>query len=149
MFTKTRITLPAAITGLVLSATVAVTQAAPQTGADVRIAKPAVVALPKPRAAEPPTSSSMAPLSMLIEDPAGNRLRLTHVPGSGWKYESGKRAGSPLRKTTLQSAPAASGDGDAGASLTVFIDGPSGFTYVWNRDNGGWTFIGKLVDDVL
>jgi hypothetical protein len=30
----------------------------------------------------------------------------------------------------------------------VFIDGPSGFTYVWNRD-GGWKFIGKLVDDTL
>jgi len=146
MFTRIRITLPAAVAGLVLSATVAVTHAAPQTDANAQVAKPAVVALANPRAAERP--SSTAPMSMLVEDAAGNRVRLTHVPGSGWKYESDKRAASPLRKTALQSAAAAPSDGDASTSLTVFIDGPSGFTYVWNRDKG-WTFIGKLVDDVL
>ena len=145
MFIKTRITLPAAVAGLVLSAT-PITYAAPQTDATAQVAKPAVVALAEPRAAERPTSTT--PLSMLVEDAAGHRVRLTHVPGSGWKYESGKGAASPLRKTTLLAAPASSSDGDASASLTVFIDGPSGFTYLWNRDNG-WTFVGRLVDDVL
>ena len=29
--------------------------------------------------------------------------------------------------------------------LSVFIDGPSGFTFVWNRD-GGWKFVGKVTD---
>ena len=148
MFTKTRITLPATVAALVLSATAAVTYAAPQTDADARIAHPRVIALAEPRTAERPMSSSMAPLSMLVEDPAGNRVRLTHLPGSGWKYESSKRAAAPLRKTALQSAGAASSEGDANVSLSVFIDGPSGFTYVWNRDKG-WTFIGKLVDDVM
>ena len=147
MFTRTRITLPAAITGLVLSATTAVTHAGPQTDAHARIGKPPIVALAEPRAAERPTSST-EPLSILVDDPAGNRVRLTHVPGSGWKFESGKRAALALRKTALKSAPAAASDADTNASLTVFIDGPSGFTYVWNRDTG-WTFIGKLVDDVL
>ena len=146
MFIKTRVTLPAAVAGVVLSATAAVTYAAPQTDATAQVAKPAVVALAEPRAAERPTST--APLSMLVEDAAGNRVRLTHVPGSGWKYESGKGAALPLRQTALRAAPASSSDGDASASLTVFIDGPSGFTYVWNRAKG-WTFIGKLVDDVL
>lgn len=146
MFTKTRITLPAAVAVLLLSATAAVTYGAPLSDANAQVAKPAVVALSEPRAAERPTST--APLTMLVEDPAGNRVRLTHVPGSGWKYESARRAASPLRKTALQSAPAATSDGDDSTSLTVFIDGPSGFTYVWNRDKG-WTFIGKLVDDVL
>jgi hypothetical protein len=32
--------------------------------------------------------------------------------------------------------------------LTVFIDGPSGFTYVWHRDDG-WKCVGMLVDDAL
>jgi len=32
-----------------------------------------------------------------------------------------------------------------GESLTVFIDGPSGFTYVYNQE-GGSKFVGKLVD---
>ena len=146
MFTKTRITLPAAVAGLLLSATAAVTYGAPPSDANAQVAKPAVLALAEPRAAERPTST--APLSMLVEDPAGNRMRLTHVPGSGWKYDSDKQTASPLRKTALQTLPRASSDPDGSASLTVFIDGPSGFTYVWNRDHG-WTFIGKLVDDVL
>jgi hypothetical protein len=27
--------------------------------------------------------------------------------------------------------------------LTVFIDGPSGYTYVWMRDEG-WKFVGRI-----
>jgi len=57
-------------------------------------------------------------------------------------------ADSPLRAAAFQTMPSAAADANADASLTVFIDGPSGFTYVWNRD-GGWKFIGKLVDDAL
>jgi hypothetical protein len=29
--------------------------------------------------------------------------------------------------------------------LTVFIDGPTGFTFVWMRD-AGWKFVGRVVD---
>jgi hypothetical protein len=41
-----------------------------------------------------------------------------------------------------QPAKEATPDGDP---LTVFIDGPSGFTFVWDRE-GGWKFVGKIVD---
>jgi hypothetical protein len=42
-------------------------------------------------------------------------------------------------------APAAKEAVSGDEPLTVFIDGPSGFTYVWNRD-GGWKFVGKIAD---
>jgi hypothetical protein len=29
--------------------------------------------------------------------------------------------------------------------MTVFIDGPTGFTYVWMRDQG-WKYVGRLAD---
>jgi len=48
-------------------------------------------------------------------------------------------------KTT--GTPSAGPSGDD-VPLTVFIDGPSGFTYVWNRDDG-WKCIGRFVDDSL
>jgi len=144
---KPRRALTATLAGIALAAGAQFANAAPQADADTNVTKPQVVALSQPRAAER-TASSAAPLTMLVEDPAGNTVRLTHVPGTGWKYERTARAESPLRRTALRAAPAAPADADADASLTVFIDGPSGFTYVWNRD-GGWTFIGKLVDDTL
>ena len=30
--------------------------------------------------------------------------------------------------------------------LTVFIDGPSGFTFVWDRE-GRWKFVGKIANE--
>ena len=139
--------LTATLAGMALAAGAQFAKAAPQADADTSISKPQVVALSQTRAAER-AARSTAPLTMLVEDPTGNTVRLTHVPGTGWKYEPAARAESPLRKTALRAGPAAAADADADASLTVFIDGPSGFTYVWNRD-GGWKFIGKLVDDTL
>jgi len=87
--------------------------------------------------------------TLLIEDPDGNAFRLVHVDGAGWKYAAAKPAEasrSMFRKVALESKsepqPKAA-DVPADEPLTVFIDGPSGFTYVWNRD-AGWTFVGKL-----
>ncbi len=88
--------------------------------------------------------------TLFVEDPDGNAFRLVHVDGAGWKYAAGwPAADSPrsmLRKVAFGSKsepqPKAA-EVPADEPLTVFIDGPSGFTYVWNRD-GGWTFVGKL-----
>ena len=85
-----------------------------------------------------------------LEDASGNAVRLVHLPGIGWQYDREARAAdSPLQKTALPTTvtPSAGTSGDD-APLTVFIDGPSGFTYVWNRDDG-WTCVGRLVDDAL
>ena len=90
-----------------------------------------------------------APLTLHLQDASGNAVRLVHLPGVGWQYDQARGAGSPLKKAALQTTatPASGGSGDD-VPLTVFIDGPSGFTYVWNRDDG-WTCVGRLVDDAL
>lgn len=89
-----------------------------------------------------------APLTLHLEDASGNAVRLVHLPGVGWQYDQARGAGSPLKKAALQTtATPAPGSGDD-FPLTVFIDGPSGFTYVWNRDDG-WKCVGRLVDDAL
>jgi hypothetical protein len=94
-----------------------------------------------------------SPLTLYVEDPSGNAFRLVHVQGEGWKYAEGWKSPdharySLFRKTALGSTtaePAAKATVPDDEPLTVFIDGPSGFTYVWNRD-GGWKFVGKIAD---
>jgi len=103
--------------------------------------------------AEPERVGRESPLTLYAEDPRGNAFRLILVQGTGWKYATGwdpaDREGESLfRKTTFGSrtrAPAASVAITENEPLTVFIDGPSGFMYAWNRDDG-WKFVGKIAD---
>ena len=98
-------------------------------------------------------SFAASPPTLYLEDPSGNPFRLVQVEGAGWKYAEGwkspDRAGGWLfRKTAASSttqAPIAKAPVADEEPLTVFIDGPSGFTYVWYRDTG-WKFVGKIAD---
>lgn len=114
----------------------------------IAFATAASYGLATPQAAVDVVTSARAPLTLHLEDASGNAVRLVHLPGVGWQYDRGDRAAdSPLQKTALQTTatPSAGTSGDD-VPLTVFIDGPSGFTYVWNRDDG-WKCVGRLVDD--
>ena len=91
-----------------------------------------------------------SPLTLYIKDSAGNPLRLVHAPGVGWKYAAGWESAEPagdsmLVKTAFSPTTPQSEDAPVPAEepLTVFIDGPTGFTYVWIRDEG-WKFAGHL-----
>jgi hypothetical protein len=107
-------------------------------------------AMPANAVAEPRRGGRASPLTLYVEDPNGKELALVHVEGTGWKYgapESRERSGkSFFRKIAFWSttpAPAAKHAVPSDEALTVFIDGPSGFTYVWTQD-GGWKFVGTL-----
>src|SRR4051812_5008548 len=74
-----------------------------------------------------PREGADASLTLYIEDSAGQPLRLIHTQGLGWSRQSNEitaRASEPL---------------------AVFVDGPSGYVYVWIRDEG-WRFTGHLAD---
>src|SRR5262245_10619782 len=76
--------------------------------------------------AAPAADDRAAPLTLFLEDPRGNAVRLIHVNGEGWKYAGGEavlQRTASLSKTPLPSADATLG----GEPLTVFIDGPSGY----------------------
>jgi hypothetical protein len=87
--------------------------------------------------------------SRYVDDPKGNAFRLVHVDGTGWKYVAGwqtsdGRVTSLLRKVTFRAAPPTAASAVPSAEpLTVFIDGPSGYTFVWTRE-GAWKFVGKI-----
>jgi hypothetical protein len=108
------------------------------------------VPAPVPAVAEPHRPGNRSPLTLYVEDPNGKLLQLVHVEGTGWKYggpKSHDHADSSLfRKIAfwlMTSPPVAKDIVQNDEPLTVFIDGPTGFTYVWNRDLG-WKFVGTL-----
>lgn len=148
MPTNPRRALFATLTGIALAAAASSGLADPRADHDTATSAPApqVVALQSPRA----EARVAAPLTLHLQDASGNAVRLVHLPGVGWQYDRGARGtDSPLKKTALKAAAVPStGASDDERPLTVFIDGPSGFTYVWNREDG-WTCVGRLVDDNL
>jgi len=136
-----RRTLSAAVAALALAGVIQVSYAVSEIAGET----PSVV---HRGTAQPAPDGS--PLTLYVQDPNGQALELVYVAGTGWKYggsESRDHEGSSLfRKIAFwskTSAPAAKGVVQNDEPLTVFIDGPSGFTYVWDRDSG-WKFVGTL-----
>jgi hypothetical protein len=89
-------------------------------------------------------SSARNPLTLMIQSPAGGAVRLTYVPDDGWKADSTvtvARAAVSVPQSDVDSAL----DESTRKPMTVFIDGPTGFTYFWSREHG-WKFVGRLMD---
>jgi hypothetical protein len=148
--------LSAALTGLALAAITQVSYAAGDVASQTQIAdlKEAPQLAPAPAIAEPRRSGRGSPLTLYMEDTNGNAFRLVHVQGTGWRYAEGWKSPNSadaslphkvaLKSTT--SAPPAKGATPEDEPLTVFIDGPSGFTFVWDRE-GKWKFVGKIANE--
>jgi hypothetical protein len=146
--------LCAALTGLALAAITQVSYAA-DVASQTQIADLAEGSEPAlaPAFADPRRAGRGSPLTLYMEDLDGNAFRLVHVQGAGWRYAEGWKSPNnaeaslphkvALKSTT--SAPAAKGATPDDEPLTVFIDGPSGFTFVWDRE-GGWKYVGMIAN---
>jgi hypothetical protein len=148
-----RRTLSAVLTGLSLAAMTQVSLAATDVANESQIAGVTATEQFTPTTtAQPRGTGRGSPLTLYMEDASGNPFRLVHVQDAGWKYAEGWKSpdrGAWLFRTTAfgsrTPAPATKAAVPDDEPLTVFIDGPSGFTYVWNRDDG-WKFVGKIAD---
>jgi hypothetical protein len=89
-----------------------------------------------------------SPLTLLVQPPDGSTLRLTYIPDDGWKFDDHDAS---LERTEGRVTPAVASqqkeESVANRPLTVFIDGPTGYTYVWIRDQG-WKFVGRITDHI-
>lgn len=143
-----------ALTGLALAAITTVSYAVPDIASEPRIERTEAAPLATaPARAEPSYAGRGLPLTLHVEDSSGN-FQLIRVEGAGWKYAEerkspGSAAASLFRKVAFRSTtparpPKEVTPGDE--PLTVFIDGPSGFTFVWYRASG-WKFVGKVSDN--
>ena len=76
-----------------------------------------------------------------LQGPDDTMSRLVHVPGSGWTHlatattdtDARPQSMSPGISTPMQDA------------LSVFIDGPTGYTFVW-IEGSGWKFVGRMTE---
>jgi len=148
--------LSAALTGLALAAISPISYATRDVASETQITGPAEASqvAPAPAIAEPRHTGRGAPITLYMEDSSGNSFRLIHVQGTGWRYAAGWNSPNSasawlLRKvaswSTTSVRPATGGATPDDEPLTVFIDGPSGFTFAWDRE-GGWKFVGKIAD---
>ena len=143
--TNLRRAFSVALTGVALAATIQVSDAAPENPT-AGLTEAVLYAPPEPRH----TGRTAQPLTLYMEDSSGNAFRLTHVEGTGWKYADGWKStdmqgSSLLRKVKFWSKASTqpATETNADEAMTVFIDGPSGFTFVWSRE-GEWKYVGKI-----
>ena len=98
-----------------------------------------------------PASSTNSPLTLLIQPPVGSTMRLTYVPSDGWKLDTPadapKAPKAPKGRVTPVGTSRLEESHGTNEPMTVFIDGPTGFTYIW-RQNQGWTFAGRVTDRI-
>ncbi|BBU31634.1 hypothetical protein BTHE68_53680 [Burkholderia sp. THE68] len=80
------------------------------------------------------------PLTLTVQTPSGTTSRLTYADDDGWRLDD---RDARLRPTEARITPASTEAQKDERPMTVFIDGPTGFTYVWMREQG-WKFVGKL-----
>jgi len=148
--------LSAALTGLALAAITQVSYAAryvPSEAQTAGLTEGSQLAL-APAIADPRRAGRGSPLTLYMEDADGNAFRLIHVQGTGFRYAEGWKSSNTAdaslpHKVAFQSttsAPPATGTTPDDEPLTVFIDGPSGFAFVWDRE-GSWKFVGKIANE--
>ncbi|KND58035.1 hypothetical protein BSCH_02264 [Candidatus Paraburkholderia schumanniana] len=91
-----------------------------------------------------PIGVSNGPLTLTVKTPAGGTSSLTYVDEDSWRLDDrDARLKADEARITPTSAEPQKEASAAEWPMTVFIDGPTGFTYVWVRDQG-WKFVGRL-----
>lgn len=93
---------------------------------------------------EQTAGAATSPLTLVVKSASGSTSRLTYVENDGWQFDD---SDASLKRGEARLTPVTTQRGEPGAKqpLTVFIDGPSGFTYIWVRDEG-WKFVGRIAE---
>jgi hypothetical protein len=95
----------------------------------------------------PQTVSGSGPLTVFIQPPAGRTMRLTYSVSDGWHASTTRGAATQVAGAAYAIASQTEAEPETGQPMTVFIDGPSGFTYFWIPDVG-WKFVGRVTDRI-
>src|SRR5262245_6291424 len=81
-----------------------------------------------------------APLNILLSGPAGEPSTLIYTPEGGWRLHEGwgkaEAPSGPEMKAAVAKEPSSTEGPMTERPLTVFVDGPTGFTYIYLFDKG-------------
>jgi hypothetical protein len=90
--------------------------------------------------------------TIMLSGPTGDRLTLVHSPDAGWQLQAGWAPGgqddSPRSTKTVYSDVRSSEIDNQPVlerPLTVFVDGPTGYTFIYLLDEG-WKFVGQVAN---
>ena len=86
--------------------------------------------------------------TIFLSGPGGERLTLVRWADDGWRLQAGwNTEGTGRSKAVLAAvgAPAVNAQQALERPLTVFVDGPTGFTFMYVLDEG-WKFVGRVAD---
>jgi len=96
-------------------------------------------------------ASAAVAQTLLMSGPDGKPSTLVYSVDGGWRMHAGwsaqaqSDAARPIKAVAMQ--PAQPDELPMGERpLTVFVDGPTGFTYVYLFDQG-WKFVGHIADE--
>jgi hypothetical protein len=97
--------------------------------------------------------TALAPTSaptILLSGPGGERFTLVRSTDDGWRLQPGWNAegnGWGTAALAAVGAPSIAAQQTLARPLTVFVDGPTGFTFMYVLDEG-WKFVGRVADRV-
>src|SRR5262249_38784288 len=91
-----------------------------------------------------PADQADSRLALTVLGPSGATYHLVYTAGQGWQFVDLPTRIAPIKvKSSVDLAlPFAATSGEVHPQ-TVFIDGPTGYTFVWVAD-GGWKFVGNI-----
>ena len=95
----------------------------------------------------PAQAQSVAP-TLFLNGPGGERFTLVRSADDGWRLQAGwDTEGIGWHKAVLAAvvAPPVAAQQALERPVTVFVDGPTGFTFMYVLDEG-WKFVGRVAD---
>ena len=95
----------------------------------------------------PGEAQNAAPI-IFLSGPSGDRLTLAHSADDGWLLQVGwnaKGTGSSKAVVAAVGAPPVTAQQTLERPLTVFVDGPTGFAFMYVLDEG-WKFVGRIAE---
>ena len=83
-------------------------------------------------------------LALAVVGPSGDTYHLVYAPGQGWQFVNLPTGVAPIKvKSSGDFATLFAATTSEVHPQTVFIDGPTGYTFVWVADSG-WKFVGTI-----
>ena len=83
-------------------------------------------------------------VALTVVGPSGARYHLVYTAGQGWQFvDPAPRIAAWKVKSGVDFAPPFGTTSGEVHPETVFIDGPTGYTFVWVAEQG-WKFVGNI-----
>jgi hypothetical protein len=97
-----------------------------------------------------PAQTKSSPVNILLSGPGGEPSTLVYTPEGGWRLHEGWASTDTPAEGAMKAAvarePASTEGPMSERPLTVFVDGPTGFTYIYLFDKG-WKFVGRVAEE--